>query len=148
MGKQFYNQQGFIALTSVILISAVLLVLIVVISTSSFFARFNILDYENKKISSSLAEGCIKTALVNLAQDSVNYPGTIPNPAGALVTIETGKTCRICSVTTSNPYTIKTRAVYNNAYTNLTLVGNLGAANFSVTSWDETNSYPAGCNLP
>ena len=145
MARNFHNQDGFIALTSVIIISAILLILVAVVSTAGFFTRFNVLDYENKTISSALAEACVETALVNLAADPTNYPASIPVPAGKQITVDSTKTCRICSVSAT---TIKTRAAYNKAYTNLTVVGNLDASNFNVTSWDENLTGPAGCNLP
>ena len=141
--------KGFIALISVILISAVLIALVVMVSAAGFYSRFNVLDYENKKVSVSLAEACAETALVNLAKNPTNYPSSIP-PAGILTTVDlaAGKTCRICLVSLSSPYSIITRAVYNNAYTNLTVTGTLGASNFNVSSWDEQASYAGSCLLP
>jgi len=148
--KHYRNQEGFVALISVIIIAAILIVLVALIATSSFFTRFNVLDYENKKVSASLAEACAEIALVNLAKDPTVYPGSIP-AAGQQITVDTGKTCKICSVTASSPYTIVTRAKYNKAYTNLTVVGTLSLSNFDVTSWSEQPNYlgiPGTCDLP
>jgi Tfp pilus assembly protein PilX len=83
------NQRGFVALISVIIISAVLLFLMVTAAAIAFRGRFNTLDYENKKISVGLAEACVQTAMLKLAQ-SESY-----NPADELVTVETGKICKI-----------------------------------------------------
>ena len=142
-------QDGFVALVSVIIIFAILLVLVALIATSSFFTRFNVLDYENKKVSVALAEACVETALVNLAKDPVNYPLGIPIPQGRQETIEFGKTCRICPIGGSNPnFIIYTRSSYNNAYANLTINASLTATNFTITSWDESLTFPAGCVLP
>jgi len=147
MKYSFHNQQGYIALMSVILISATLLVLTFALGTAGFYSRFNVLDFENKKVSIFLAESCATTAMVHVAQDSSAYPGSIP-ASGEQVSVGTGKTCRICSVAGSNPYTIVTRSVYNNAYTNLTVTGTLGASNFIVNSWDEQASYAGSCSVP
>ena len=141
------SQDGFIALISVIIIFAILLVLVALIAVSGFFARFNVLNYENKKVSSFLAEACAENALVNLAKDPANYPGSIP-ATGMLVTVEAGKSCRICSVSASSPYAIVTRAVYNKAYTNLVVNASAGTGNYTINSWDEQATYVGSCALP
>jgi hypothetical protein len=144
--KDSRNQKGFIALISVIIIFAILLMLTALIATSTFFTRFNVLDYENKKVSANLAEACAQIAMVNLAKDPGGYPGSLP-VAGQQITIATGKTCRICAIT-SGPFIITTRAVYNKAYTNLKVVGTLNSSNFNVTSWDEFTPYSDSCAVP
>lgn len=146
------NQEGFIALISVIIIFAILLVLAALIAQSSFFTRFNVLDYENKKVSASLAEACVETALVNLAKD-INYQPT--NAAGDIVNVDSTKTCKICNpiIDSGTDKVIVTRAFYNKAYTNLQVKGDFFGGNFRVTLpgqyWDEVASNPApSCSLP
>ena len=145
--QTFEKQDGFIALISIVLIFSALIILVSLVSISGFYARFNVLDYENKKISMGLAEACGETALVNLAKDPTGYGLTISS-AGQQITVDTGKTCRVCSVSTTSPYTILTRASYKNAYTNLSVNGTLGVSNFNVTSWDEFSNYTGSCTLP
>ncbi len=147
MPANYKNQDGFIALTSVILISAALLILAGVLSTSGFYSRFNVLDYENKKVSTSLAEACAESALAGLAANPSGYGATIP-PAGIQIAVDAGKTCKICFVSGASPYTIIERGSYQNAYANLTVNVTLGAANFTVNSWDEQAIYSGSCTLP
>jgi len=132
------NQQGFVALMAVIIISAVLLMMMVTAAGIAFRGRFTVLDYENKKISVGLAESCVRIAQARIAQDN-SYAG---NEKTAL---EGGKTCKICPIVGNGPYTVQTRAVYNNAYTNLTVRMTLNGASFTINSWDETPA--GGCTL-
>ena len=151
--QRFKTQEGFIALISIVLIFSALIILVSVVSISGFYARFNVLDYENKKVSMALAEACGETTLVNLAKDP-SYQPTSPNgdsvPVGS-------NSCKICSPITgsppSGPFTIITRAVYptsgsSKAYTNLTINGTLTATNFTINSWDEFSNYTGSCTLP
>ncbi len=146
------NQKGFVALISVIIIFAILMVLAALIATSSFFTRFNVLDYENKKVSVGLAEGCAETALVNLAKDTNYRPADLLH--GDLITIDTGKTCKICGVQTSGSQKIiMARALYNQAYTDLVVKVTPIVGNFQVDYWDEEPPFNVGynwsdCNLP
>ncbi|HEY9585493.1 MAG TPA: hypothetical protein VJJ02_02790 [Candidatus Paceibacterota bacterium] len=62
-------QQGFIALMSSIIISIILMTMVLTVSTSSFYARFDALGGENKRESLGLAEGCMNLALLRLAEN-------------------------------------------------------------------------------
>lgn len=151
--KHQQNQNGFIALISVIVIFAILLVLASLIAFSSFFTRFNVLDFENKKVSVSLAEACAESALVNLAKDQTYSPSNLcvsVNGTDTCGGAANTKTCKICSITVVSPnnFSIVTRAAYNKTYTNLTVAANLGASNFTITSWDETLTTPPSCPVP
>lgn len=144
-----HGSRGFIALMSVIIISAILLVLMFTLGLSSFFNRFDVLDTENKRVSLGLAEACVNVAMVKIAQDP-SY-----NPSGECVSVSdtcgpgAKKVCKICSVGSTFPKTIDTRAVYNGAYSNVSVaVDNLGTGNFTVTSWSEVPTGPAGCTVP
>lgn len=139
--EELTYQQGFIALTSVIFISAVLLILTATLSASAYSLRFNVQDYENKKISSALAEACTKTALIKLAQNS-DYSGD------ELITVEPGRLCKICGIAMGQPKSILTRAVQNGAYTNLLVVGSMSTENFAVSSWQEQAGYIGSCSVP
>jgi hypothetical protein len=147
------NQSGFIALISVIVIAAILIILVALVSTTNFFTRFNVLDYENKKVSTSLAEGCINTAIVNLAKDVSYAPvagGDCLSMGGTCGGVDPQKVCRICSVTTSGSNKIiVARAKYNKAYTNITAKVTPGTTDFTVNSWDETATYTGSpCIVP
>lgn len=73
---QYFNfknkNSGFMALVSMLILSTVLVMLMLANSTSTFFARFDVLGKENKVIAENLAQSCINTALLKLAED-YNY---------------------------------------------------------------------------
>src|SRR5258708_32505996 len=62
------NQKGFIALTSAMVISILLLAITVSLGFCGFFTRFNILDSESKERSLALAEACGEMSILNLTQ--------------------------------------------------------------------------------
>lgn len=130
-------QRGFVALMSVIIISAILLVTIYLLSASSFLNRFDSLDFENKRVSLGLAEACVNAAVLEYAQGV---------QTAQQVTVEAGKTCRICSINLATGV-ILTRAVYNHAYTNITATVN---STYALTNWSESQTYvgPPACPLP
>lgn len=64
-----YWQQGYIALISSVIISLVLTGLAYMVARSGFFARFDSLNAEYKRISKGMAESCANEALLALAQD-------------------------------------------------------------------------------
>jgi hypothetical protein len=134
MGQEFSNQyeQGFAALISVIIIAAVLMAVTFSLSANAFFLRFNVLDAESKKISLALAESCLQTAMLDLAKGSLTVPQIVN--VGSL-------TCKICDKSGANPITLKTRAVYGNSFSNLTVVLLQNGGRFSVNSWDESENY-------
>jgi len=60
---------------SSIVISAILVAVVLSLSFSGFFTRFNILDSYNKEASLALAEACGEIAVLKLMQDNT-YLGT------------------------------------------------------------------------
>jgi len=122
------RQKGFIALTSVIVISVLLLAITVRLGFSAFFNRLDVLDSESKERSSALAEACVDTAILNIARNAAY------NPSNQVVAVGSDQ-CTIVSVTSSGSQKIiKTQAVINKAYTNLKISIN---SDFSINSWDE-----------
>lgn len=118
--------RGFIALTSAIIISIVLLLFIANTSLSGFYGRVNVLESELKEQSAALAEGCVEEAALRLAIDP-SYSG------GEDVSIDTHQ-CTILPITaSSNQRVITTSADIQDARTNLRVtvtldtVGHVGA---------------------
>lgn len=117
-------QRGFIALISAIIISTVLLTLAVSIGSNTFFARFDALNREYKRLSLGFAESCVTTALGNI---SANYNYSAANVPVSLGTLY-GKpaTCTIASVSAGTPvggkktFTIVAKANFNNAFSTIT----------------------------
>ena len=81
------KNKGFIALVSVLILSAVLALIMFSNSTSSFFASFDALGSEFKRVSLGLSESCVNKALLNIAQD-YEYE---PEDDGDTVVIEEDK---------------------------------------------------------
>lgn len=140
------RQDGYIALISAIIISAVLLMVVFTTSFTNFFARFNILDSEYKKISGGLAEACMDAAILQLAQDE----DWQPVGGGMTVVVEGTKTCKICEVTGGAQRTVYTRAIYQQAHTNLAAVVTFGSGTVAIDSWEETPDYTGAeaCLIP
>lgn len=139
------NQSGYVAIMSAIVISVILISLAFISSFTSYFARFNILDSENKKVSSALADACMETALVNLAKD-INYS---PPPIGECVSLggtcggaDPQKVCKIDSVKTLGVQKIiKTQGIFNNSYTNLISTTTPTAYDITIDSWEEVPNF-------
>lgn len=91
MKKYKRNEQGFIALISAIIISAILLELSLSTSAASFTARSNSLHHELKLQSKASAESCSYIALKNSAE---NY---FYNPVNEIINLGFG-TCTILFV--------------------------------------------------
>ena len=128
---EIQNQQGFVALISVIIITIVLVVISISVSTTSFFSRFNVADIEYKKRSSDLAEACVDSALLKIAQD----PSYTPAAGGEIVNVGSD-TCKIFTVVTvGSQITIQTKAIYQKAVTNLQVTVDSGS--YSLISWQE-----------
>lgn len=134
----FYGRKsgaGFIALMSAIIISAILLIITVSLSYSSFFARYAILESEYKERSSALAEGNVDAALLKLASDP-NYTGT--------ETVIIGGASYTYRVMDSGSYKIiETQGKFpdniNSAYTALRV--SVDAGTLAVISWVEVPHF-------
>ena len=136
---------GYIALVSAIIISAVLLIITFAMSFSVFFVRFNILDSEFKKTSEALAEACVNTAVLELEKSS----SWVPAATGTLVTVDgPEKTCKICKVSGAAQKTVTTRAAYKKAHTNLEVKITPGAGFTTINSWMETPTSTAAASCP
>ncbi len=99
------KNRGFIALTSALIISVVLIGLVATVSASTFFARFDALGGEYKRIASGLAESCANVALLRLAQDYTYAGGEVVSVG--IDSHGTPETCTIGTITkgVENPTT-------------------------------------------
>src|ERR1035437_3862474 len=108
------NDSGFIALMSAIVMSAILLLIASTLSFTGFSGRLNILDSEYKEKSSALAEACMDTAILKIANNK-DYILIAPNDHNILVGSDS---CNIVSLSPNTPrifpITIKTQALVNN----------------------------------
>lgn len=125
------SKNGFIALTSVIIITAILILVATTISFSGFFARFNILDSELKTQSGNLAGACISEGLLVAAHNLSHI---------ATTTIIVGKNylgqCDLGPIPTSgNPRFFFTQASSSEHFT--TLKTTYDPTTFSIISEEE-----------
>lgn len=111
---------------SVIIISAILLVVIVGGSLTGWNSRFDILDAESKERSSALADACVGSILLQLATNGAVVSG--PVSVGS-------DQCRILN--TASPYQIQ--ASFNNAYTNLQVA--VDPDTLTIISWQEVSVF-------
>ncbi len=122
--------KGYIAISSVIFITAVMSIVGAAIAFTSFVTRSNTLADTNKQQSTMAANACIEQAVLNLALNS-GYVGneqvTIP---GSTIT------CTINQITISGSNkTIQTVATVNNSTTRLQEV--VQSANLAKVSYQE-----------
>ena len=132
------TQQGFVALISAIIISALLLTITITMGMTGIFSRFNVLDSESKERSSALAEACADEAIMKLASDK-DYKLVSPDDHNIAVGSDT---CDIVSLSPATPrsfpITIQTRGVINKSYTNLVVTIN---SDYGIDSWEEVSNF-------
>lgn len=140
MNHETWNikQKGFIAITSAIVISVLLLAIAFALSFSGFFARFNVLDSEYKNRSNALAEACVDKALLSLALNPSfggNQTVTVDSATSPAII------CEIKEVSLAgSKYTIYTKGEFpqttaRKAVSNLKVI--VHQSNLSVVSWEE-----------
>lgn len=122
------QQRGFVALTSIIIISAVLLLMATTAGLSGWYTRSNIVDTELKSRSATAAEACVDEARLLLAKN--------PRYAGSSTIAIGDASCVIGDITTSGiQKSFNTLANYRNMYTRLHIT--LDANDLSLVSWEE-----------
>ncbi|MBI3459075.1 hypothetical protein HY061_02330 [Candidatus Azambacteria bacterium] len=126
------NNSGYIAIISTIIISLLLMGIIFAVNSSSFLTRSNLLNSEFKEQSFALAEACVDSALLKLAQNA-SYSGNenvlIGNDQCSILPMETLSSQKI----------IKTKAILKKAITNLKITVN--SSNLSIISWEEVSKF-------
>jgi Tfp pilus assembly protein PilX len=106
------HNRGFVALITVLILSAVLMVGVVSLAQYGITARYSLLDIENKTKSENLASACVAVARIAV----VNDPQW--STTNKIVAVETSS-CTIESVTSvSGNRRVKVSAVHANATTN------------------------------
>jgi len=124
--------KGYIAITSAIIVTIIVISTILTTSSTGYSGRFNVLGTLLKEESIALANACADHALLELVVD-LNYTGS--------TTVDiASSTCTIFAIETSGSQkTIKTQATEDNRISNLKVV--LNTADFTIVSWDEVISF-------
>jgi len=127
-GSEFCRSRGYIAVTSALIISLLIMAVIFAVSLAGFYNRANISNSEYKEISNALAEGCVESALLDIA--------TMSTYAGNETVLIGDKQCNIFPIETAGGQKIiKAKAVFQNAVTNLKITVN--SLDLSIVSWEE-----------
>ena len=122
-------RSGYLAIVASIIIASLILILISALGLGAFLGRGVISVSHFKEISNALAEGCVDTALLKLAQNP-SYGGN------ETVTINTGETCNILTITTAGSNKVITAtAVFQGAETEIKVTVN--ASTLAVVQWEE-----------
>lgn len=129
------SSQGYIALTSVIIISLLLITVSAALSSANYFSRFNILENEYKSKSYSLAESCVDFAVSRVIANA-GYTG-----ANELINVGSDN-CTVVSVSAGYPKNIVTQAVYQKSYTNICAQIN---SSKNIIGWKELKNSADSC---
>lgn len=126
------HRDGFVALMSAVLLSAILLIIVSAGGLLGWNSRFNAFDAEAKLRSAALADACADTVLLRLSYDA-GYGGDETIPLGT-------DSCKVLPAT--NPYgtprVFPIQAVFDRAYTNINVTVNIDT--LAITSWQEVPS--------
>lgn len=126
------NQKGYLAITTALILSFLILAIVTVSGSTALFSRDNNLDFELKKNSYFLARSCLEYALIKLA-DSPSYTGNETRDIDS-------DQCSVISVETSGSNkVIKARSEVLGATTNLILT--VATINLSTVSLEEAVSF-------
>lgn len=127
------TNQGFIAITTAIILSMLTLVIALSLGQSLLISRGNKLDYYLKRSTHFLAQTCLDTALLELSKNK-SFVGN------ATTTLDVGQECGILPVETSGlNKIIKARAEINGIVTNLKLI--VVTATLSTVSLEEVSGF-------
>lgn len=107
------SRGGYIALISVIVLTAIILVIVFTLGLGSFYGRMDILGSDFKEQSQALSEACLETARLNMLSDP-EYAGNENVTVGS-------STCFIGAITSSGTAhkLILTEGMHQNSYTSL-----------------------------
>src|SRR5258706_16140740 len=133
--KKFYisyssDNNGYVAVVSAIIITAIITLVALATSNSSFFGRYDTETLEFKSISHQVAQGCLDHARLKLAMGL--YSGNENVTIGSY-------TCHVYAITTNGTQKIlQAKATVSNETTNLQLT--INALSFATISLVELNS--------
>lgn len=125
-------EKGYIAITTSIILSIVILAVAISLGSSNLLIRFDILDFYNKQSSFAIARSCLNYGLLKLA-DNPAYSGNetigISSFKCSILTLETSGSNKI----------LKTRSQIEGATTNLKLTVN--ASTLETISMEEAVKF-------
>lgn len=120
--------KGYIAITTSIILSVLILALSVALGSAHLMTRLNAVDYSNKQSSLFIARSCLNYAMLKLADNSLYGGNETINISSYQCTIRTIQTSGLNKI-------IESRSQVSGATTNLRLTVN--ATNLSTVSLEE-----------
>jgi len=123
--------KGYIAITTSIILSFLILVVAISTGSASLFSRNNNLNFVHKKTSNYMARSCLEYGLLKLAENSF-YTG------GDSLTINSYQ-CAVVSVTGVDPKVIRASSTVRGVTTNLELTVN--ESDLSTVSLEEVVKF-------
>ena len=138
------DERGFIALMTAVIVAAVLMTLALGASSAGFYARFDALGSEEKRVSLGLAESCANVALLALATSSDPIHYSVSNQ----IVMIGEQSCTITSITHDGASTtVRTRASFQNAFSSVVVGAHIydtaaapvppGHERVEIVSWQE-----------
>ena len=129
---KFKNRQdGYIAIVSAVIMTAIVIIIALVFSSSNFLGRFDSQSVEMKEIGHRVADGCLDYIRLKLAQGS--YSGTEIKSIGSY-------SCTILPISSqSGQYTAEVKVIISNRTVNYKLVIQQGTLN--IISLEELPSF-------
>ena len=125
-------ERGYIAITTTIILSILMLILATTIGSINLLARFGVVDFYNKRTSFYVARSCLEYGRLKLSLDTA-YAGSESRLIG-------GYSCSLQAVETfGQNKIIKARAQINGSTTNLKLT--VDTNTLSTVSLEEAVSF-------
>lgn len=122
------SNRGYIAITTAIILSVIILLVAISLGASNLLTRFNFVAFNNKQTTYFVARSCLSHALLQLVKN-ISYAGSESVNAGSYQ-------CSIQPIETSGSNKIiKARSQINGATTNLKLT--VTTATLSTVSLEE-----------
>lgn len=126
------NSNGYIAITTAIILSLMVMVVAISLGSANLFTRLDVLDFYNKQTSYGVARSCLNDALLKLAMN--------PSYTGSETIAVSSWECTIQAIVTAGSNkVIKAHAAVNGATTNLQLT--VVSATLSTVSLEELVSF-------
>lgn len=123
------KSSGYVALTSILVISFLMMILVFAVNFSGFYFREGLTDYYLKEVSRELAEGCAYAGLLKLTRDK-DYLGN------ETILVSDSESCQINSVSVNSlSKDFQTSAASGLAFTKISISAN--STTLEVISWQE-----------
>ena len=127
------QNNGYIALISVVIISLILVTIAFSLSQTGLMSRLLVLTSDAKERGVAAAEACADMARLKLTQNS-SYAGN------ETIAVGSDDTCQILAIeTTGSSKIIKTKAIVLQTVTNSKVTVN--SSDLSILSWDEVANF-------